>query len=583
MDAARLIVLSLLCLPMVGGCQRQEPVESAIPRQAAPVPSAEELGGDGKASPVQFTPGDWFEDATADSGVHFTYHNGSEAELYTILETVGGGVALVDFDRDGDLDLFFPGGGTISADPPEVSGLPCAYFQNDGTGRFIDASRDVGLNEISFDYSHGVTACDYDRDGWPDLLVTCYGRSRLLRNEAGRRFVDATESARLDLVGFHTAAAWADIVVDGRPDLFVVGYVDWKLDPTEACVDPQSGQRDACPPQRYGPTAQRVFRNRADGTFEDISAQAGVRTDGKGLGVVAADLNADGYADFYVANDQVLNHCYLGGPQLPLKEVGEESGTAFNEYGLAEGSMGVDVGDYNGDGTGDLFVTNFEMEDNSLYVNRGEGLFRHATVSAGLGGQGRTLVGFGTALADFDSDVWLDIVTFNGHVFRHRGLSPYRQEAFLLRSDAGQRFAVVAEAGSYFRVPHAGRGAAVGDLNNDGALDLVIVHQNEPVAVLMNRRPPESWIGVELRGETCDPEAIGAIVEFHFAGRTVTRHVRSGAGYLSQFDPRIVVPQTGAEPVAIVVRWPGGPRERFSNLRSRTYQVVHQGTGDAVP
>ena len=245
--------------------------------------------------------------------------------------------------------------------------------------------------------------------------------------------------------------------------------------------------------------------------------------------------------------------------------------------------MGVDFGDYNGDGRGDLWVVNFEMEDNSLYRNDGDDAFTHATVLAGLGGRCRPLVGFGTGFADFDSDGWLDLYVINGHVYYRLGRSPYRQPAFLFRNFSKGLFADVSEsAGPYFSVPHAGRGAAVGDLDNDGALDLVVVHQNEPVALLRNRQPPERWLRIKLKGETCDREAIGAKVTFEHGGRPLVRFVRSGAGYLSQSDLRILFPVFESDSLDVSVVWPGGKREIFRGLSAGETNVLAEGTGEGA-
>jgi len=247
--------------------------------------------------------------------------------------------------------------------------------------------------------------------------------------------------------------------------------------------------------------------------------------------------------------------------------------------------MGVDVGDYDGDGRPDLWVTNFENEDNALYRNLGDGGFEYATVKSGLAGPSRLYVGFGTALADFDGDGWLDIFVANGHVFVHGRQSPYRQPAQLFRNVAGRRGErrfenVSTQGGTYFRVPHVGRGAAVGDLDDDGALDLVISHQNEPVAVLRNRRPPPHYLRVELRGTRCHPQAVGARVRVDVNGRTIVRFVVSGAGYFSHFDQRVLFPLAGDGPLDVAVRWPGGAGEVFRALAVDRTHLLVEGEGE---
>ncbi len=523
---------------------------------------------------------DWFEEVTSQTGVKSIYRSGRDAGFYSILETVGGGVAVFDYDQDGDMDLFFPAGGQMQNGPPAVRGLPGTLYRNEGDWSFRDVTRDAGLEEPG-DYSHGCAVSDFNRDGWPDLFVTCYGQSRLYRNENGKRFSDVTHVAGLADSSWSTAAAWGDVNRDGWPDLYVASYLNWRLDPQDVCEDPGEKTRDVCPPQKYPAAMDRLFLNHQGMRFEDVTEQAQLSREGKGLGVVAADLNRDGWLDFYVANDAVANQMYLGGPTFPFRDAAPTSGTALNEFGAPEGSMGVDFSDYNGDGRGDLFLTNFEMEDNSLYRHLDRDVFVHATVVAGLGGRSRTFVGFGTGFADFDGDGWQDLYVINGHVFYHRGRSPFRQPAFLLRNDQGNSFQdVSARGGPWFSVPHPGRGAAVGDLDNDGALDLVIVNQDAPAAILRNRRRPANWIRLRLRGTRSDPFAVGASLSLENRGRTLVRFVRGGGGYLSHSDRRILLPvPDGHETVQVTVRWPSGREEHFKDLTPRQTNDLVEGTG----
>jgi hypothetical protein len=526
---------------------------------------------------------DWFEDVTELTGVSFRYRNGEEACRRYILESLGGGVALFDYDNDGDLDLFCTGGGEIpGSDSVAVRGRPCALYRNDGSWRFVDVTEASGLSG-AIDYSHGCGVADFDRDGWLDLFVCCYGRSRLFRNTRSGAFADVSQAAGIDFRGWSTAVAWPDVDGDGWPDLYITGYADWSPRRDQPCWN-NRGQREVCPPTVYQGEPDRLFRNRGNGCFEEITRAAGLSDSGKGLGVVAADLDDDGFVDLYVARDEVEKDLYRGGPALPLAEVAQQAGVAVSEFGLPEGSMGVDVGDYDGDGRPDLWVTNFENEDNALYRNLGAGGFVYATVSAGLAGQSRRYVGFGTALADFDGDGWLDIFVANGHVFVHGRQSPYRQPAQLFRNvpgkDGERRFEnVSARGGAYFQTPHIGRGAAVGDLDDDGAPDLVVCHQNEPVTILRNRQPPAHFLRVLLRGVRCHPQAVGASISVAVAERTHVRFVVSGAGYFSQFDQRVVVPVTTDAPLDVTVRWPGGGREAFCRLAvDRTHELV-EGNG----
>lgn len=565
----------------------------------------------------------WFVDRTVESGIAFRYSSGKQSRQFTILETVGGGVGMFDFDQDGDLDLIFPGGGTIApGEPLQVAGRPVALYRNNGHAHFEDCSDLLDSTAGSF-YSHGAFVCDYDRDGDPDVLITGFRKCALFRNEAGLRFTNVTEQAKLTLSDWATAAAWADLNRDGWPDLLIVSYLDWdaKADPT--CGDRSKGTRDACPPNQYPTAKQRVCLNQKDGTFKEVPTALEGSAQGKGLGVVATDLNDDGWVDFYVANDQIDNQLYLGGPEFPFKEVGALSSTSGNEYGIPEGSMGVDAGDYDGDGRADLFVANYQLEDNSLYQNQGQNLFRHTTAQAGLGGISRPLVKFGTGFADFDLDGWLDLFLINGHVLYETGQSPYLQPSLLLRNveiSGQRRFRDVTQThgGPWFQERYAGRGAAVGDLDNDGDLDLIVVQQDAPVAVLLNqlnsesaptgKRNPANWISLDVRGTTSEPSAVGAVVTYRYQNRSLVRHIRSGAGYLSQFDQRILLPVTtndletvvpskdvaqkvvsdnpatggGPSTLEVTVRWLTGRRERFSNLKPGQTNRIEEGRGESL-
>lgn len=522
---------------------------------------------------------DWFEDVTQQCGVNFTYRSGREGGQFTVIESMGGGVAMLDYDQDGDLDLFITGGGTIEGSPPKFGGLPAVLYRNDGDWKFVDVTAESGLGGI-IDYSMGCTVGDYNRDGNPDLLISCFGRSRLFRNTGRGNFVDATEESGLIVDGCCTSAAWADIDRDGWPDLYVAGYVNYDSTREKFCGDRVKQIREVCGPWNHVPALHHLLRNNG-GKFEDISQRAGITKEGKGLGVVALDVNEDGWMDFYVANDVMPNFLFLGKPDATFEEVGLVSGTAYDQDGIPQGSMGVDAGDVDGDGDADLFVTNYEMEDNALYRNDGGGVFRYATAEFGLAGVCRPYVGFGTGFADFDSDGWLDLAVFNGHVLYRTGQSPYEQPAFVFRNLQGRRFEdVSAIGGPFFGDLHVVRGAAFGDLDNNGTPDVVIVQQNQPVVVLKNRLPVTNWIRVELKGTTSEPIAVGAVVSTNYAGRTLVRHVRGGGSYLSHSDQRVLFPVEGDHPPAVTVRWLGGKTEIFHDLKLRQTSKLVEGTGE---
>ncbi|MCY2996453.1 MAG: CRTAC1 family protein [Planctomycetota bacterium] len=533
------------------------------------------------ARPVQ--PDDWFEDVTERSGVRFAFRTGWEGGHYTVLESMGGGVAMLDYDGDSDLDIFFPGGGKIFGTPRKIEGRPPALYRNDGDGHFVDVTVAAGLGTAG-DYTRACAVADFNCDGFPDLFVVCFGRSQLLRNNGDGTFREVAGQAGLVTDGFNSTAAWADVDRDGCPDLYVAAYLNIPPDDTKSCDDTLRGIRDVCGPWAYPGAPDRLFRNRGDGTFEEITRTAGLSDEGKGLGVVAADVNQDGWIDFYVANDTTDNHLYLGGPGLRFQEAGLMAGVATNENGTAQGSMGVDFGDYDGDGHGDLWVTNYEREDDTLYRWLSGASFSNATLAVGLGGISRPYVGFGTGFVDFDSDGWLDLFVINGHVLYHRGEGPYQQPAMLFRNRTGQTFQnVTASGGPYFSIPHAGRGAAYGDLDNDGAPDLVVVHQNDPVVLLRNRLTPRNWIRTVLRGIQSNPDAVGAAVSLEYQGRKLVRFVNGGGGYASHADRRILFPNADGQPRDVTVRWPSGKTEVFRDVPVCRTSLLIEGAGESEP
>ncbi|MGE5193601.1 MAG: CRTAC1 family protein [Deltaproteobacteria bacterium] len=525
-------------------------------------------------------PDDWFEDLTGRTGIDFAHRNGREAGRFFFIESFGGGVAMVDYDRDGDIDLFFTGGGTISAESPvRISGLPSALFRNDGDWRFADASVPAGFGEAP-DYSQGCAVTDFDADGFPDLLVCCYGRSRLYRNRGDGTYAGDADDAGLPSREWHTAAAFGDIDRDGLPDLFLARYTDWS--PERDVVCKMHRTRDLCGPSSYAGTTCQFFHNCGDGRFEDWSARVGLQGNVHGLGVVAADFNGDGRVDFYVASDETPKHLYLGTPENDFREAGAAAGVAVGELGQNEGSMGVDVGDYNGDGRPDIFVTNFENEDCSLYRNLGDGLFLHSTVAAGLSGRSRRRVGFGTALTDFNGDGWLDLFVLNGNPIYTTADTPFKQAPQLFLNRQGRRFENISDQGGpYFREEHSGRGAAAGDLDDDGAPDLVTVLMNEPVRILANRLRPRNFIGVELRARGGEPDATGARLTAEFDGRRLVRFVARGTSYFSQPDPRFLFPLSPeTERADVIVEWPGRAAEVFRGLKARGKHVLVEGRGE---
>lgn len=530
----------------------------------------------------EYQPGDWFKEL-AGTGLEAVYSTGREANQFTILETVGGGIGVLDFDRDGLADVLTIGGGTLDPAHAEPAGVPCRLFRNLGSFRFREISAPAEIPGKT-DYSHGVLASDYNNDGFPDILITCYGKCSLWLNLGDGTFEDATADAGLTATGWHTAAAWADLNQDGLLDLLITQYVGWGPERHPVCEAGSGGLRDICPPQKFPPLPDHLYQNNGNGTFTNISELTGIRRDGKALGALAADLTDDGQIDLYVANDVVGNHLYLSAVDGSIREAAERAGLAFSGVGMPEGSMGVDADDLDGDGLPEVFVTNYELEDNSLYRNLGDGQFQHATSLFGLAGVSRRDVGFGTGLHDFDSDGFLDLYLLNGHVLYRSEYSPFPQFSRVLHNRSGRRFEQISSsAGAWFERPHTARGGAVADLDGDGALDLLVSSLDEPVAVLQNTMPAKHWWRVQLVGVSVPRDPIGSLVTLEGEGVRLTRLLKSGHGYLSQSDMRLTFAHPAPGTVeSAVVRWPGGKRERFSISGNGPELVLVEGCGEEL-
>jgi hypothetical protein len=533
----------------------------------------------------------FFRDMTKQAGIDFTYWNGEKVgDHFAILDSLGGGTALIDYNRDGRLDVFFTGGGTYS-DKKEILGHPSRLYRNDGDWKFTDVTREVGLDKPLF-YTHGGAVGDYDKDGWPDLLVTGYGRLALYRNNHGK-FEDVTEPAGLkDNRDLHwsTSAGFADLDGDGHLDLYVTHYVDWHLtknNPT--CRDSTGERRDVCSPKQFKPIQHALFHNQGNGTFKDVTQEAGI-IPGKGLGVCIGDLNHDRKPDIYVANDTEANYLYINRSSPGTLKFEEQAGrlaAALDENGVGNGSMGVDFGDYDGSGHFSVFVTNYQHESHALYRNKGSGPFLYVSPRAGITGIGLVYVAFGTVFIDYDNDGPEDLFISNGHVVRYPPPpGTLMQKPVLLRNlrkpgdrSFDVRFEEVSKkAGPYFHAKHMGRGVASGDLDNDGRVDLVLNHMNEPVVLLRNEVDNGNhWLGVGLVGKT-SPEAVGAELILEVGGQKLARSIRSGRSYLSSCDPRVVFGLGKNDKVdKLTIKWPSGTDQTIpgDELKpDRYYQIV---------
>jgi hypothetical protein len=572
-----------------------------------------------------------FRDVTAESGVNFTYRNGEEADHYAILESLGGGLAAFDFDGDGLYDLFIPGGGHYEGpDKKQIKGNPCRLYRNKGGFRFEDVTAQTGLDTISF-YTHGAAVTDYDNDGWPDLLVTGWHHLALFHNEPvdpkdaakGRKLVEVSKQAGLPDGLWTTSAAWGDLDGDGYADLYVCQYVDWGFDrnhPLDCKYDGKT--RDVCPPKQFTGLEHKLFRNLGNGTFRDVSKEAGLRvarTDqefeqlawlsprarerlkrdvregdtrfGKGLGALMVDVNGDGKPDIWVANDTVDKFLYVNRTVKPgephFEEMGMASGTARDDQGSPNGSMGVAAADYSGTGRPSLWVANYENELHGLYRNDCKGgpvIFTFNTAPAGLAVFGRMTVGWGTGFLDIDHHGWEDLFLITGHATRVPKTSPRAQQPILARNEGNGKFTnITARGGSYFNSRHVGRGAVMADFDNDGRIDLAVMHTNEPVAILRNEADTggNHWLGVRLAGKD-HRDVVGARVILDAGGRKQTRFAMGGGSYASSSDRRLVFGLGMADHIdKLTIAWPDGTEQSFTGLALDRYYQVTQGNDKA--
>lgn len=546
----------------LAGCSPSERSESADSKlfAAKPMPPVSSASAD--VSLVPHPTRIRFVEQTANSGVSWVYRNGEEAGRFTILESLGGGVGVFDYDGDGLEDLYFTGGGQFTGER-ELSGLAGGLFRNRGDWRFLTVTAQAGLDQPGF-YSHGASVADYDQDGFPDVLVTGYGGLQCWRNQGDGTFQEVSQSAGLNDALWSSSAAWGDLNGDGMLDLYVAHYVNWSFDNDPFCAAPAPHEREVCPPRAYDPLPDTVYLSNGDGTFRDASQEMGLLSTGKGLGVVLCDLDLDGDLDIYVTNDTVENFLYENTGDGKLVDVALLSGTALSDRGTPDGSMGVDLFDYNRDGLPDLWIVNYERESCALYQNTGKLLFRHVSQPLGVTAVGGMYVGWGTACFDIDLDADEDIFVSNGHVIRYPTNAPLRQRPLVFENEQGKRFRNVAEqAGEYTRSPHMGRGVAAGDFDGDGDLDLAISHTNEPAALLGNESERGGhWLALRLIGTRSPRDPIGAVVKVQTQQGFQVRHLRGGGSYASTHT-RLIHFGLGTESVVeqVEIRWPSGGRQ----------------------
>ena len=549
---------------------------------------------------------EWFTDCAQAAGLDFVHFNGMSGEYY-FQEMMGSGVALFDFDNDGDLDIYLIQGqmlgrGKTLADallPPRMP-LPLTdrLYRNDlevhadgsRTLRFTDVTRGSGLDVRS--YGMGVATGDIDNDGWIDLYRTRLGPAQMFRNNHDGTFTDISARAGTSHPQWSIPASFLDFDRDGWLDLYVGNYIDLGIE-NRVCRSGSASTRDYCGPELYLPVPDRLYRNRGDGSFADVSDKARVARDyGPALGAVAADFNADRWVDVYVANDGQENLLWMNQQDGTFKNVALLAGAALNGAGAALAGMGVDAGDVDNDGDEDLFVTNLKGQTNTLYINDGSGYFEDQTAKWGLAAPSLPYTGFGTLFFDYDNDGWLDILVANGAVFVNKALAdahdphPLKERNSLYRNLGNGRFAEVsARAGAVFQLAEVSRGAAFGDLDNDGDMDVVVTNNGGPVRLLLNNVGNRNrWLGLRLVGGSPPRDMLGARVGvFRRDGPPLWRRTRTDGSYASAHDPRVLVGLGAAKVVPRVqVIWPNGSVEEWTDLAVDRWSTLTQGSGRRV-
>jgi hypothetical protein len=555
-----------------------------------------------------------FADITLESGLGaFRHVSGVPAKDF-LIETMGAGCALVDFDGDGWLDVYLVNGGTTDALLGRDDFPAAALYQNRRDGTFVDVAVRAGVTNDR--WGQGVCAGDFNNDGWPDLYVTNYGRSRLYRNNRDGTFTDVAETAGVTSDGWSSGAAFGDFDRDGLPDLFVAGYVDYDpANPPPSATGPAPagltdtlrgiaasyapgaafcqyrGVRVNCGPRGLKGLPDRLFRNLGNGRFDDVSSRAGVADKLKyyGLGVAWLDVDDDGWVDLFVANDSQPNYLYRNLRDGTFEETAFLSGTALSDNGSEQACMGIAVGDYDGDGRNDIHMTNFADDSNVLYRNTGDGAFEDRTFAAGLGDITMPYVGWGTDFLDIDHDGLLDLLAVNGHVYPQADGagwgSTYRQRLLLFRSRGAKFMEVGAQAGEGTCTPRVSRGSAVGDIDNDGDLDILAASLDGTPALLRNEggRRAGNWLILKLVGDPAmqtPRDSVGSVVFCTSGGKRIRREVASGRSYLSQSDNRLHFGLGDAESIErLEVRWAGGLTREYRIRGVNRVVTIDQRTG----
>ena len=515
-------------------------------------------------------------------------HDNGKSEAHHLPETCGGGGIFFDYDNDGWMDIYLVNSGASDFFTPKTP-IRNALYHNNHDGTFTDVTEKAGvaLGDMGH-FGMGAAAGDYDGDGWQDLYVTNYGRNVLFHNNHDGTFTDVTDKAGVAAPNWSTQATWFDYDNDGKLDLFVSSFVEYSAHGL-TCGDNKIGRHYYCIPRVFNPRPSYLFHNDGNGKFTDVSVQSGIAgSRGKSFGAVATDVNNDGLIDLFVANDTVANFLFLNKGKGKFEEIGLNAGVAYSDGGNPRSGMGVDAADVDGSGWQDLFVANIDQELFSLYINQKNLLF--IDKPGEIGSATRLLSGWGLKFFDYDNDGDPDLILANGHpddMIQYQSAKvKYREPLLLFENVDGKFKNVSAESGEVFQKEFSGRGLSVGDFDNDGYLDVLVVNNGEPPILLHNEgNHKNNWLGLQLIATKSNPAAVGAIINWQAGGVKRSRFKTGGGSYLASHDPREILGiGSSAKIDSVEIRWPSGQIDKLTNLPINTYIKVVEGKGlEATP
>ena len=525
-----------------------------------------------------------FTDIRQAAGITFVQDSTQTDEKY-YLETMGTGVAWVDYDQDGLLDLYFVQSGATDAYKP-AHPLRSALYRNNGDGTFSDVTAKAGVGGEGH-YGQGVAVADFDNDGYPDLYVTGYGRAILYRNDGNGKFADVTDKAGVaDKDNWSTSAGWFDYDKDGWLDLVVTNYIEWMPKNNLYCGEQKPGYRSYCNPNNYRGQKTKLYHNNHDGTFTDVSDKSGVGApESKGMGLVLTDLNGDGWPDIAVANDTWPNFLFLNKHDGTFEDASLISGLAASEDGRYEAGMGIDASDVDGDGMPDIYITHLDFELNRLYHNTGDDTFTDVTYSSGIGNKAILLSGVAAKFMDYDNDGWPDILQANGamvdNVQLYHSLVSYKEPLLMFHNLGKGKFEKVSESlGPDFNQPMAGRGQATADFLNNGQVGIAVNCRGDAPVILRNEGTANHWLEVLLIGTKSNRDGTGSLLKLTSGGVVQVDEAKGGTSYMSASDPRIHFGLGKRNKIeSLQITWPSGQVDKLTNVPVDTIIAVKEGAG----